>query len=512
MKFDGKKISIKWRLFIYFAIFTAVVLAFLWIFQIVFLDDFYKTIKINDIKSTAGQIGADVNSSNLQSEIDTISQNGEVSILVINMDSNAVYVSSTFPSSLLKNLTADEKNQIYTQAKNNGGEYLERFDRDQGPRGLGFPPNGQTGNTSGDVSNALPQLPGTTAGFTPGQNNMLESMIYAKIVTNSQGQTMLVLLNTIISPVNETVQTLRTQLLIITGIMIALALGMAFIISKIISKPIIKINESAKALAVGNYDIHFEENGYREIYELGKTLNYAAKELSTVEGLRRELIANISHDLRTPLTLITGYSEVMRDIPNEYTPENVQIIIDEAKRLTSIVNDVLDLSKLQSGTQELESERFSLTKTIGEIITRFSKLTGPKGYKIEFAFDREAFVSADELRLSQVIYNLMSNAINYTGQDKSVKVIQQIREGVVRVEVIDTGEGIPRDKLPYIWDRYYKVDKSHKRATIGSGLGLSIVKAVLELHGAKYGVTSTEGQGSVFWFELPVMDEENQRI
>lgn len=336
-------------------------------------------------------------------------------------------------------------------------------------------------------------------------------MIYGKIVTNGQGQTMFIMLSTMISPVNATVQTLRTQLLIITAIMVILATGIAIIISRIISKPIVKINQSAKVLATGNYDIHFDENGYREIGELGRTLNYAAHELSTVEGLRRDLIANISHDLRTPLTLITGYSEVMRDIPNEYTRENVQIIIDEAKRLTNIVNDGLDLSKLQSGTQELECERFSLTQTTRDIINRFVKLTEQGGYSIDFKYDKDAYVSADELRISQVIYNLLSNAINYTGPDKKVSLIQKVKDGKVRIEVIDTGEGIAKDKLPYIWDRYYKVDKSntHKRTTVGTGLGLSIVRAILVMHNAQYGAESSEGQGSIFWFELPVLEEES---
>lgn len=127
----------------------------------------------------------------------------------------------------------------------------------------------------------------------------------------------------------------------------ALALIFAAIMSKKVSKPIIKINESAKELAKGNVAVHFDGEGYREITELNDTLNYAAEELSKVENLRRELIANVSHDLRTPLTMITGYAEVMRDIPGENTPENVQIIIDEANRLTSLVNDMLDISSFR---------------------------------------------------------------------------------------------------------------------------------------------------------------------
>jgi len=509
LKFDVKKMSIKWRLFAYFALFTAVVIVFLWIFQIVFLDDFYKTIKINEIRSTAGEIASAVDDADLQEVIDSISQRGDLSILVWNMVTGETFKTQDFPGNVLTNLPDDTKNLLYLQAKDNGGEYLQRFFRNEGFVRI-LNSGGETdfefdsAQQDGAQNESAAQPQG--GGMTIGMDMHLESMIDARAVQNSGGETVLVLLSTVISPVNTTVQTLRTQLVIITAIMAALAILIAFIISRVISKPIVKINESARMLAAGDYDVRFDENGYREIGELGRTLNYAAKELSTVEALRRELIANISHDLRTPLTLITGYSEVMRDIPGEYSPENVQIIIDEARRLSNIVSDVLDLSRLQSGTQELKKERFSLTGTVREIVKRYIKLTGQKGYRIAFLQEQEVFVAADEPRISQVIYNLLNNAINYTGADKKVTVRQTAADGIVRVEIEDTGEGIPADKLPYIWDRYYRVEKTHKRATVGSGLGLSIVKAALDMHGAKYGVGSTEGKGSVFWFELGIAE------
>jgi signal transduction histidine kinase len=326
-----------------------------------------------------------------------------------------------------------------------------------------------------------------------------ENLIYCMIVTTQSGEKRFIMLNATISPIDATVNTLRVQLVFITLIMLILALFLALFLSKKISKPISNINASAKTLATGNYDIHFDEDGCKEISELGQTLNYAAKELSKVEILRRDLIANISHDLRTPLTMITGYSEVMRDLPGENTPENVQVIIDEANRLTTLVNDVLDVSKLQSGTQTLNLSTFSLTQSIRTIMTRYAKLTD---YQIEFLADRDVNVYADELKISQVVYNLVNNAITYTGKDKKITVRQIINFDKVRIEVTDTGEGIPQDKLSDIWDRYYKVDKEHKRAQIGSGLGLSIVKTVLDMHGGTYGVRSEEGKGSTFWFEL----------
>ena len=276
---------------------------------------------------------------------------------------------------------------------------------------------------------------------------------------------------------------------------------LALVIARRISRPLAEINESAKALAEGDYAIRFGEQGAREVRELARTLNYAAGELSKVEGLRRDLLANVSHDLRTPLTMIKGYSEVMRDLPGENTPENVQIIIDEAERLTNLVNDLLDLSKLEAGVLPLEKTRFNLTESIRGILHRYDKLAD---YQFPFLYREEVWVDADELKISQVVYNLVNNAITYSGKDKTITLRQELWQGKVRVSVTDTGEGIPQEKLKDIWERYYKVDKEHKRAQMGSGLGLSIVKNILDMHGGTYGVTSTLGQGSTFWFELPL--------
>ena len=207
--------------------------------------------------------------------------------------------------------------------------------------------------------------------------------------------------------------------------------------------------------------------------------------------------------------MIKGYSEVMRDLPGENTPENVQIIIDEAERLTNLVNDLLDLSKLEAGVLPLEKTRFNLTESIRGILHRYDKLAD---YHFPFLYREEVWVDADELKISQVVYNLVNNAITYSGKDKTITLRQELWQGKVRVSVTDTGEGIPQDKLKDIWERYYKVDKEHKRAQMGSGLGLSIVKNILDMHGGTYGVTSTLGQGSTFWFELPVAQQSPESL
>jgi signal transduction histidine kinase len=187
-------------------------------------------------------------------------------------------------------------------------------------------------------------------------------------------------------------------------------------------------------------------------------------------------------------------------------------VIDETARLSELVNDLLDLSKIESGTGKFEVERFDLTAAVGEIICRYDRMKAVEDFKIEFEFDKNVNVCADRSMILQVIYNLISNAVNYSGEDKYVGVKQSVTMDIperkyVRISVIDHGEGIKKEDLPLIWDRYYKVDGVHRRATVGTGLGLSIVKKVLERHGAAYGVESAVGSGSVFWFELPVSEE-----
>ncbi len=460
-------------------------LLLLWLFQVVFLQGFYKSIKVNGIQSAAAGIIKNIDSADLRAYLKSTSQKDDVSIIIATPEGEVLYSEETAPDSVIQHMSQKGLVSLINEAQANDGSYLRRFDRG----GIIFDQIKRD-----DFTNRLP-LPG---------KGIMESILFTKISQMNDGTEVAIILNANISPVGATIQTIRVQLVYVTGIMLILALLLALFISRRISKPIEKINNSAKELAKGHYDTNFDETGYREIAELGETLNFAAHELNKTEALRRELIANISHDLRTPLTMITGYAEVMRDLPGENSQENVQIVIDEAKRLTTLVNDVLDISKLQSESDSLRITYFNLTESIREILKRYSKLTEQDGYSVEYIYDTDVMVNADELKISQVIYNLVNNAITYTGKDKKVTVRQSISVGHVKIEVIDTGEGIPSDKLNDIWDRYYKIDHAHKRAQVGSGLGLSIVKAILTQHNAKFGVESTLGLGSVFWFELPV--------
>jgi len=338
-------------------------------------------------------------------------------------------------------------------------------------------------------------------GFKPPQSETLTKVQEYKL---DDGSTVSLTFYAFITPVDATISTLQMQLFVITGIMVVLATILAIIISKRIAKPIEQINARTKMLTVGNYESDFQGHGFLEIKELSDTLNVAATELSKVEGFRKELMANVSHDLRTPLALIYSYAEMMHDFPDEVTPQETEVIMDETKRLTSLVNDVLDISTLERGESELKKVKFNLTESIESTIVRMRELVKKEGYHLQFDYDENVKIYADESKIIQAFYNLLLNAIAHSGHDQVVRIRQIIIRDTVRIEVIDYGKGIEESDLPYIWDRYYKTTQSHMRNIMGTGLGLSIVKKIMNMHSGKYGVTSEMGKGSIFWFSLKI--------
>ena len=215
-------------------------------------------------------------------------------------------------------------------------------------------------------------------------------------------------------------------------------------------------------------------------------------------------MANVSHDLKTPLTMIKAYAEMIVDLHSKdkkKQKEDVNTIVSETDRLTLLVNDILELSKTQSNIDTLEYSEFDLIELINNILNKYTYLE-KDNYKFIFNHnDDSIIIKADKTKLEQVIYNLINNAINYTGDDNTV-TINVTNTNDILVEIIDSGKGIKDEDLPYIWDRYYKNKKKHKRNLVGTGLGLSIVKNILELHKFEYGVKTKLNEGSTFYFKV----------
>lgn len=281
----------------------------------------------------------------------------------------------------------------------------------------------------------------------------------------------------------------------------------SIILAKKINKPILNLISSAKELGKGNYNVEFKKSNIAELDELADVLEVAASEMNKTEELRRDLIANVSHDLKTPLTMIKAYAEKVRDLSykdKEKREKDLNVIIEEADRLNYLVNDLLDMSKIESGTDTLKIEEYDLIEEIKTIIKRYEIVKETENYKFELDLPDKAIINADRSKLNQVIYNLVNNAIEHTGDDLVVKIAVIKNKDHYMIKITDTGKGIAEEDKKLVWNKYYKTDKRHKRNVVGSGIGLTIVKGILESHNFEYGIDSKLNEYTTFYFKIKI--------
>ena len=465
------RMALRYYVWLYFMAFAVVILVLIWLFQYVFLDSYYEKAKIRDVAKTADKIIEDGEGAHQKSLMVRLAYENNLCIILADESGNQIMYANNLGdySTLFIDITTNHSRHIFDlKAKLNksGGDYYTET-----------------------VKN---------------QDSDYRGLIYCRKVDSSDFS--YILIESSVKPIDSTVSIIREQLIYITVILINLAFLVTLFISKRISKPITSITNTAKQFAAGDYSVDFKGEGYREVEELSNVLNNAKNEISKVSNLRKDLIANISHDLRTPLTMVKAYAEMIRDLSGDNPQkrnEHVQIIIDESDRLSALVDNLLELSKLESGNMELELTDFSIVDKLNDCMTRYSLLIEQNGYDIKYEPDEDRIITADMQKLDQVIYNFINNAINYTGEEKIIRIKQINKPDCVRIEVVDNGSGISKEMLPLVFDRYYR-DAKVKRAVVGTGLGLSICKEILKKHGFAFGVSSVEGEGSTFWFEAPV--------
>lgn len=485
--------SLRAQVFLAFIIFLAITLLLLWLTEGVFLKDIYKAIKSSQMNEAAEKLTVIYSGENPSyDEVDEVARKYNTCVLVLKMDGALpVEVAASRHVEAMCDIHGQDGQPdsfffgyyatLYEKALSSGGEVKETFNN------IEYDP--------------------TTRSFVTekgGEGDSEEDMLCLRIVGESSGVHYAVLLNSVISPLGSTVRVLSAILIVVSVFLLFIAFLFALFLSKQIARPIVRLTREAEKLGDGSFSAKFDGGGYREADKLAERLNIAEEELKRSDKLRRELIANISHDLRTPITMIQGYSEAMRDIPGEVTAENIQIVIDESKRLSSLVNDVLDISKLESGVGNLQPVSFSLTEAVGELVRRLRAFTEKDGYTIDFRSDGDITAYADRESASRAVYNLIGNALSYTGEDKKVSVtLSRTEDGYSRVDVTDSGAGIAASEMENIWERYYKIPGEHKRALVGSGLGLSIVKEIALRSGGRCSVKSEIGRGSTFTVDLP---------
>jgi signal transduction histidine kinase len=331
-------------------------------------------------------------------------------------------------------------------------------------------------------------------------------VVYIARVTPSPSGERYLYVTSPIPPSDATRSVMAAQFLLITAVLLLFSAGTAWLLSKHISRPILRLTDSAKGLAKGEFRPALKKADYAEIAQLSDELLRATRELTKAEQYRRELLANVSHDLKTPLTIIKMYGEMLRDVSGD-NPEkraaHCAKVIEESDRLTSMVNELLEMSKLEQA-DEIAMAPVRLDLLLHETADRFHALREQRGVAFALDIAESVTVPGNAALLSRAAYNLIANALNHVGNDQTVWIRLMADSKAARVEVEDHGTGIPPEELEHIWQRYYKSSRPHQRDTAGSGLGLSIVQTALRLHHARYGVESVVGQGSVFWFETGV--------
>lgn len=447
------------KIFIYLAIFSLFILIFLFFFQVIFINSFYEWTKTRTIKDLSKDILITENDISLYDKLDKVSYKENVCIELTNSNGDNLY--STYSSNCNLRSKAVKRNFINSNKETKTYNLINNFTKEK-------------------------------------------SIMAATKLSNN----LYIFISTSLIPLDSTINIIEQQLIIVSIVVLILSIIVAYFISKRLSLPITKISRAAKLIAKGKLKTEFETTSdIKELIDLTNSLNDMKNELSKTEELQKDLMANVSHDLKTPLTMIKAYAELILDIninDKEKCKNNLNIIIEEVNRLNNLVNDILALTKVENELDKLDISEFDLIKLIEKIVKQHNIYVIKDGFSIEFVHDniKKLIIKADKKKIEQVIYNLLNNALNYTGDDKKVIIKVSEDNDNYSVMVIDSGKGIDKKEIDHIFDRYYRSKKNHKRYVYGTGLGLSIVKNILLLHNYDYGVRSTKNKGTIFYFKI----------
>lgn len=486
------------RLFRYFAFFSLTIMLLLWLLQILFMQTFYQEMKRNELEKIAATIEGGYGKESLFDNIITLTGRSDIYVQIQCGNQILFETSPANPSDRMSRFAGTYDSQMLKERLVSGNldhtvVKLSSQDKGDASEAMIYASILDDGSGSYDRNAAKENTSrGSFGSMTTAIGTSLDPNTYLFIYSP-------------LTAVGTTIDILAEMLIIVTIISFIFGLIMSIVISRRLAKPLHNITASAAQLAQGDYSTHFNGNGYAETEELAAALNYASEELSKSDKLQKDLVANVSHDLKTPLTMVKSYAEMIRDLSGD-NPEkrnrHLQVIINEADRLNGLVNDLTMLSKMQANVDDVNLEDTDLAYLAHEAAESFSLHTEQDGFIFNVSVEGNACVKADVKKIRQVFSNLIGNAVRYSGDNKSIEINIIELKNSVRCEVTDHGQGIAAEDIDAIWDRYYQSSSNHSRTSKGSGLGLSIVKQIFILHKAKYGVRSIENEGSTFWFEL----------
>lgn len=472
--FLNRNLTIRVKIWLFFMMFVCIVFILMWTFQVLMLGQFYQVMKESSVTRAARRLAQTYHTAAFSENMRDTALKNDMCIEVLDHNGNETYYQCVFSGNCLMHNGTNDVYFFFMELQQ---------------------------SRNGEIRRTL-------------YNETMQSdmLIYGTVLRDRKGEVQGYLLtNTRLVPVQATRQILQQLTMVITVTLVVVGAVLSTYAARHLGTPINRLNSSARRLAQGDYTAKFVGGGCTEVDDLAETLTYASHELSRTDEMQRDLIANVSHDMRTPLTMMKAYAEMIRDLSGDNPvkrEQHLNVIIEETDRLSLLVNDMLDLSKLENGSQELTMTRMDISEKMCEIAQRYEGISEQMGYHLYFTGDAPCMVYCDSGKIERVICNLLNNAINYTSKEDRKVFLRQInRQECVRIEVTDTGDGIEEDKIKLIFDKYYR-SENHKREVVGTGLGLSIVKAILKMHNYNYGVNSKLGEGSTFWFEITRDDAE----
>lgn len=297
---------------------------------------------------------------------------------------------------------------------------------------------------------------------------------------------------------------MEVLLLVLAGLVIAVIA--VYYTTTALTRPFRQVNDIVQRYSKGDYNARIPISDTEEATQLALSFNHMADQLMDLEATRRSFVANVSHELRSPLTSMRGFLEAMQDgtIARDEFDQYIDIVLSETRRMTSMVNDLLDLARIESGKTALKLEIFDINELIRRTLITFEARIYERRMDVEIKFAQEqCYVEADSAQISQVLRNLIDNAIKYSPEDSKLRIASYALRKEVFVSIQDFGQGIPEEDVPHVFDRFYKVEKAHTPSKqSGTGLGLSIVKRIIDQHGQTISLKSVKGKGSTFAFTL----------
>jgi signal transduction histidine kinase len=360
------------------------------------------------------------------------------------------------------------------------------------------------------------------ATYTYNSDNGVKNQMFVKPIIKNGNIEEFAFAMTSLQPVNEAMLVLKNYYVYAFIIIFGVIILMSFYYSKMIAKPLIKMNEVTKKIAAFDFSQKLDVTSNDEIGSLSNSINTLSTNLKDqidklqianqqllqdvererqLERTRKEFISGVSHELKTPLSVIRSFAEGIKDGVSKNTDYYTDVILEEADKMNTLIVEMLELAKLESGTYKLEMNSFSIDELIRQVVAKLSFSIEEKQLNLVIKTAKDIAVKANRNRIEQVIVNLLSNAIRYTPKKEEITVSVHDCGAQVMVSIHNKGTAIPEESLDKVWDRFYRTDSSRSRVTGGTGLGLSIVKNILELHKVKYGVQN-KNEGVEFYFYL----------